>query len=100
MHKQVQSCKAALNKPFKNYLKNEYEYWLLSVNIPFTFWTDQESVSIKTDIVGINSLEENTGDNDRAFIKEVLFHQYFQWHRGWYYLEKDEYHPISDSRRI
>lgn len=92
---QLQSCKVHWTKHVKNYLKNE-----LSVNMPFTFWINQESVSVKTDTVGMNNFEESSRDNGRAYFKEVLFHQYFQWHRGWYYLEKAEYHLSSDSRRI
>lgn len=56
-------------KRVKNDLQNE-----LSINIPLTFWINQESVNVKTDTVGMSNLEESSRDNGRTYFKEVLLH--------------------------
>ena len=55
MIEQWQLLHSSINKLLKNYLKKEYEHWMLSDHLLLTLWSDQEGFYIKICRVSIYS---------------------------------------------
>jgi hypothetical protein len=72
---QLQSINVSVNKQFKDYLKKEYEAWLLSENLPLSLSAKIKRVSDSQLAEWVWPLEEDHRKNSGTVVQEILHYK-------------------------